>query len=143
MRRSAVLWITSERPTVRPSGWFLYHRERDRGSQEACSSGCRVCGGPGRRWGGRRDGNVRVGSRHWLYGRGELLFAFADDYVAFGSTQRCFNDRTGYGYPDGFKLIHPGYRRSSYTYDSDKVYQGSYHCTDTCRLLAQVDRAAT
>lgn len=41
--------------------------------------------------------------------------------------------------PNGFKLIHPGYRRSDYRYDSDKVYQGSYHCNDSkCTLWAEV-----
>ena len=41
--------------------------------------------------------------------------------------------------PNGFKLIHPGYRRSNYVYDSDKAYQGSYHCNDgKCTLLAEV-----
>jgi hypothetical protein len=41
--------------------------------------------------------------------------------------------------PNGFKLIHPGSRRSDYVYDSDKAYQGSYHCNDgKCTLLAEV-----
>jgi hypothetical protein len=41
--------------------------------------------------------------------------------------------------PNGFKLIHPGYRRSNYVYDSDKAYQGSYRCVDDkCTLLAEV-----
>jgi len=41
--------------------------------------------------------------------------------------------------PNGFKLIHPGHRRSNYTYDSDKVYQGSYHCSGgVCRLAGEV-----
>lgn len=42
------------------------------------------------------------------------------------------------GTPDGFILQHPGTRRTDYVYDSDKVYQGSYHCEATCTLLAQV-----
>ncbi|MCW2568155.1 MAG: hypothetical protein JWN54_2252 [Mycobacterium sp.] len=41
--------------------------------------------------------------------------------------------------PDGFILQHPGTRRSDYVYDSDTVYQGSYHCSgSSCNLLAQV-----
>jgi hypothetical protein len=41
--------------------------------------------------------------------------------------------------PNGFILQHPGIRRSDYVYDSDTVYQGSYHCSgSTCNLLAQV-----
>jgi hypothetical protein len=41
--------------------------------------------------------------------------------------------------PNGFILQHPGYRRSDYVYDSNKVYQGSYHCNGgECRLLAEV-----
>src|SRR5690349_8791696 len=41
--------------------------------------------------------------------------------------------------PDGFKLQHPGHRRSDYVYDSDNVYQGSYHCVDgECTLLGEV-----
>jgi hypothetical protein len=41
--------------------------------------------------------------------------------------------------PDGFILQHPGIRRSDYVYDSDTVYQGSYHCSgSSCTLLAQV-----
>ena len=41
--------------------------------------------------------------------------------------------------PDGFILQHPGFRRSDYVYDSDTVYQGSYHCSgSSCKLLAQV-----
>jgi len=40
--------------------------------------------------------------------------------------------------PDGYLLIHPGYRRSDYVYDSDWVYQGAYHCqNDDCTLLAE------
>lgn len=43
------------------------------------------------------------------------------------------------GTPDGFKLQNPGIRRSDYVYDSDKVYQGSYHCnSSTCTLSAEV-----
>jgi hypothetical protein len=41
--------------------------------------------------------------------------------------------------PDGFTLQHPGFRRSNYVYDSDTVYQGTYHCTDdACKLMAEV-----
>ena len=41
--------------------------------------------------------------------------------------------------PNGFILQHPGYRRSDYVYDSNKVYQGSYHCSGgECRLLGEV-----
>lgn len=40
--------------------------------------------------------------------------------------------------PDGYKLIHPGYRRSSYVYDSDWVYQGDYRCSGgQCILRAE------
>ena len=40
--------------------------------------------------------------------------------------------------PDGYKLIHPGYRRSSYVYDSDWVYQGDYRCSNgECILQAE------
>lgn len=41
--------------------------------------------------------------------------------------------------PDGFTLQHPGFRRSDYVYDSDTVYQGTYHCnSSTCTLMAEV-----
>lgn len=41
--------------------------------------------------------------------------------------------------PDGFKLQHPGIRRSDYVYDSDTVYQGTYHCDHSnCKLMAEV-----
>jgi hypothetical protein len=40
--------------------------------------------------------------------------------------------------PDGYKLIHPGYRRSNYVYDSDWVYQGDYRCSGgECSLQAE------
>lgn len=42
--------------------------------------------------------------------------------------------------PNGFKLINPGYRRSNYVYDSNKVYQAVYRCSASggCALLAAV-----
>jgi hypothetical protein len=39
--------------------------------------------------------------------------------------------------PDGYKLIHPGYRRRDYLYDSDWVYQDDVRCSPGCALKAE------
>lgn len=39
--------------------------------------------------------------------------------------------------PSGYKLIHPGYRRSDYVYDSDWIYHTLYVCNPVCTKRVQ------
>lgn len=39
--------------------------------------------------------------------------------------------------PSGYSLVHPGYRRGDYIYDSDNVYQDDVSCSATCTLKAE------
>jgi hypothetical protein len=39
--------------------------------------------------------------------------------------------------PSGYTLLHPGYRRSDYIYDSDYIYQDDVYCNPTCVLKAE------
>jgi len=67
------------------------------------------------------------------------------DHVSWGAARRLGASTSGTTMvmlstdtPDGYKLIHPGYRRSSYVYDSNWVYQGDYRCSGgVCRLQAE------